>query len=249
MINISKRIKKILLMFFLSFFLFLLLRPRNIERPKLIMEASRYESPIYYLNRNKKGPKIVIVAGIHGNEIAGIQAAEKIVEKAYDWAEMVVIPRANIEAARLGVRNPYYMSDLNRTFPGRNPGTDSQFLADEIFTIIKNERPDMVFDLHEWEKRFDEDESLLEYGLIFNSRENKVWESVEKLYNEYEDLNLDYKLVRSLGPPSGSINKEVSERLKIPVLTIESNMEDSLGKRVDFHLDIIKKTIKNYEMD
>lgn len=249
MINISKGIKKVVLIFFLSFFIILLVKSRNIERPKLIMEDSRYESPIYYLNKNKNGPKIVIVAGIHGNEIAGIEAAEKIIEEAYDWAEMVIIPRANIEAARLGVRNPYYMSDLNRSFPGRNPGTDSQLLADEIFTIIKNESPDMVFDLHEWEKKFDEDESLLEYGLIFNSMENKLWESVEKLYNEYKYLNLDYKLVRSLGPPSGSINKEVSERLKIPVLTIESNMGDSLEKRFDFQLDIIKNTIKNYEMD
>jgi hypothetical protein len=53
----------------------------------------------------------------------------------------------------------------------------------------------------------------------------------------------------SIDPPKGSINREVSEILDIPVLTIESNMENSLKDRVDFHLYIIENIIKNYEMD
>lgn len=224
-------------------------RVEDNNRPGYLMDKSKYETPVYYLDNKDKKVKIFIIAGIHGNEVGGIKAAEEIVQENFNWSSMVVVPMGNIEACRLQVRNPYYMSDLNRAFPGRHNGTDTERLAYEIFELIKREKPDFVIDLHEWNSRFDEDSNLLANGLISNDIGNRLWKSAEKVYSAYNSLGGRDKLILSIGPPKGSINREVSEILDIPVLTIESNMENSLKDRVDFHLYIIENIIKNYEMD
>lgn len=230
-------------------FFIILLNFKQCKTINYLMEETRYETPIYYLNNIFKKKKIFIISGIHGNEIGGIEASEKIIKENHKWGEMIIIPRANNEAYKLRVRNPYYMSDLNRVFPGKKNGTDTERLADEIFNIIKKVKPDIVFDLHEWDSRFDEDSSLYMNALIFNSIGGEFWKSAEKIYNEYNGFQKGDKLVLNVGPPAGSINKEVSERLNIPVVTIESNINNRLEDRVDFHLYIIKNIIKNWEME
>lgn len=219
------------------------------KRQNLLMVGTRYESPIYYLTDSRNKTKVFIISGIHGNEVGGIGASERIITQKYEWADMTIIPRANEEAYKLKVRNPYYMSDLNRAFPGKENGTDTERLAYEIFNLVKKGKPDIVIDLHEWDNKFDEDNSLLTNGLVINSVGGRLWESGEKVYNQYNKLDKKDKLLLNIGPPSGSINKEISERLNIPVITIESNMNNSLEDRIDFHLYIIENIINEYEMD
>ena len=215
---------------------------------KYIMEGTRYQSSIYYINNNSK-IKVLIIGGIHGNEIAGIEATEKIVENKPNWANLIVIPRANTEAIKFKKRNPYYMSDLNRTFPGRKGGTDTEILAYEIFNLIEKEKPQIVIELHEWEKGYDEDIKYLTNGLILDSYESKLWNIIEKVYNYYRTQDYDIKIMLDISPLEGSLNKEVSERLDIPVLTIESNMKDDIDNRINFHLYVIENVIKRFEMD
>ncbi len=244
------KIRKHIYILIIVISILVIIYPRYNVKDTYIMEGTRYETPIYYLNHGNKGTKVFIVGGIHGNEIAGIEVAKKIVEEKYIWANMVIIPMASIEACRLETRNPYYMMDLNRTFPGKKSGTDTEILAYEIFRVIELEKPDFVIDLHEWNRLHDEDSSLLTHGLILSSVEGKLWKSAEKVYNEYNRLNdEEVKLSLNISPPSGSLNKEISEKLGIPVLTIESNMDNSLQERIDFHIYIIENIIKNYEMD
>ncbi len=245
----GRRTKKVIVIVIILFILILLLSKYSYNKEyDYLMKETKYETPIYYLNNNKK-IKIMIIAGIHGNEIGGIKAGENIIEEKYKWANMVIIPRANNEACKLEVRNPYYMSDLNRAFPGNENGTDTEVLANEIFIKIKSEKPDFIIDLHEWDKRFDEDSKLLVNGLILNSIDNKLWKIAEKIYNEYNQLGVKDKLIIDIGTPKGSLNKEISERLNIPVLTIESNMNNPLDERIDFQLYIIENLIRNYEME
>lgn len=229
----------------LSLYIFFIKYP---VKDYFIMKDTRYESSVYYINNHKK-TKVLIIAGIHGNEIAGIEAAEKILRDKPDWANFIVIPKANSEAIKLKERNPYYMSDLNRAFPGRQNGTDTEILAYEIFKIIENEEPDFVIDLHEWGKKYDEDSRYLSNGLILSSLDLKFWQIVEKVYNKHILNNNSTKLMLSISPLNGSLNKEIAEKLDIPVLTIESNMNDNLEDRINFHLYTIENIIKKFEMD
>lgn len=207
------------------------------------MEGTRCETYAYYKKKKISRMKVIIIAGIHGNEVAGIKAAESILENDYS-SSLIVIPRANIEASKLKVRTPYYMEDLNRSFPGNSKGSEVKKLANEIFTLIEKEKPDFVLDLHEWNVEYDEDPKLHSNGLILDTIEGKFWKTVEKVYNDIKDENI--KTMLTLGPPKGSLNKEVTERLKIPVLTIETNMNQPLEDRINFHISIIERLIKYY---
>ncbi|WP_027623941.1 succinylglutamate desuccinylase/aspartoacylase family protein [Clostridium lundense] len=206
-----------------------------------IMEQSGLKSPVYYVKGKEKGPKIFVIGGIHGNEIGGIEAAEKIRKLRIKKGTIIVIPRSNIEACKNEERNPYYMQDLNRNFPGKNNGTDTEKLAYEIYGLIKREKPDIVIDLHEWESNSP--------AIIFNSTNNifsLILDIIDKMNNNVIKMsNFSYYST----PPVGSINKEVSEKLNIPVITIESDMKEKLEDRINMHMYIINTVLKYYRMD
>lgn len=215
------------------------------SRDYYIMEDTKFQSPIYYIDNNEK-IKVMIISGIHGNEIGSIKAAEKIIKEKPDWANFIILPRANTEAIKINARNPYYMNDLNRAFPGKSKGTDTEVLAYEIFKLIEKEKPDIVMDLHEWERNYDEDNSFLSNGLISNLNDVKFGEITEKVYDDYIIDNNPTKIMLESSFLEGSLNKEISNILSIPVLTIESNMNEELEDRIDFHLYVIEKIIKYF---
>lgn len=227
--------------------IFFVLGNKKEDKLEWIMKDTLYETSIHCINQRIRKPKIFILAGIHGNEIAGIKAAKLLMEEDLG-VNLILLPVANSEAYRIEARNPYYMTDLNRAFPGRKEGTHTDQLAYEIFEAIRRHKPDFVIDLHEWERVHDENSQILNHGFILNSIESKLWQVAEKVYNSYNQINHG-KISMDLQPPPGSLNKEVSERLKIPVLTIESNMAYELEERINFHTKTIKEVINTYEMD
>lgn len=213
----------------------------TVNKSYYIMKGSELETSVYFINGEENGAKIFIIGGIHGNEIAGIEAAEKIKKLNIKKGKIIVIPKCNIEACKNGERNPYYMQDLNRNFPGKDNGTDTERLAYEIYNLIKKEKPDIVIDLHEWESSSP--------AIIFNSTKNAfplILTIIDKMNNDIIGVkNFSYYST----PPPGSINKEVSQRLNIPIITIESYMKEKLEDRINTHINIVNTVLKYYGMD
>ena len=208
-------------LFLIAYFFF------NADKKQYIMEGTVYETPVYYINNNQR-MKVMIIGGIHGNEIGGIIAADDIVDNEYDWADFIIIPRANIEAFKQNVRAPYYMSDLNRAFPGKLLATDTEELAFGLYSFIQDVNPDLVIDLHEWRRKYDGDGSTNSNGLIVSSGDMKFFKAIENVYADCIGANSDYKVMLEFGGISGTLNREVSEGLGIPALTIESNMNTDI---------------------
>lgn len=236
-----------IIIFILSGYMFKYLT--QYKKLSYLMEGTYLQTSVHRIKGKKSGKKIVIIGGIHGNEIAGIKAAEELRNLSLKRGQFAIIPKANIEACTAGERMPYYMSDLNRAFPGRVNGTDSEKLAYDIYNFIMKEKPDLVIDMHEWERRFDEDNSILANGIILNEVENFqeiIFELIENLSSGLDERN---KLTYYGSSPEGSLNREVWERLQIPVITVESNMENNLEYRIKLHTDIVKFFIKSYGMD
>jgi predicted deacylase len=98
-------------------------------------------------------PRLVCVAGIHGNEPEGITALFEL------WDEiapsdlsstLVLVPAANPPAFRAGERrNPEDPLDMNRIFPGRADGTITERLAHRLFHDVVV-GADFVLSLHGW---------------------------------------------------------------------------------------------------
>ena len=103
---------------------------------------------------------------------AGVEAARQLAAMKPARGKMVVIPVANRLAAETNVRTPYFMADLNRSFPGRSDGTDTERLAAAIMDVVARFRPAMAMDLHEagsasdaeWRNRLERHVALFDSG-------------------------------------------------------------------------------------
>jgi predicted deacylase len=116
-------------------------------------DGSEIALPVLVATGSAPRPRLVCVAGIHGNEPEGITALLEL------WQELdpgviagtlVLVPVANPPAFRAGERrNPGDPLDMNRIFPGRDNGTITERLAHHLFRDVVA-GADFVLSLHGW---------------------------------------------------------------------------------------------------
>ncbi len=91
--------------------------------------------------------RLLIIAGVHGDEPAAVEAARRLKALLGESDEVEVLPEANPYACTAGTRlSPVDALDLNRCFPGRRSGTATERLAFELFQKVL--RAEVVVDLH-----------------------------------------------------------------------------------------------------
>src|SRR6185503_6052968 len=80
------------------------------------------EIPVYVFNGKEPGPTILFLAGMHGDEINGIEVVRKLIMrddvKNLKCGCIVAIPVINIISFIAGTRDLPDGRDLNRCFPG-----------------------------------------------------------------------------------------------------------------------------------
>lgn len=110
-----------------------------------LREGTEEETPVYIIRADRDGPTAFVVAGLHGDETAGYQAAGLITDWTVDAGTLIVIPEAYRPAVESGTRyGPD--GDLNRDFPaGEEPESP---LAREIWAVMEEYDPDLVLDIH-----------------------------------------------------------------------------------------------------
>lgn len=79
-------------------------------------------TPFYVQASTNRGPTVLIIAGIHGDELAGPYAAEQLRHWPVRRGKLMVVPRANAVALAAGTRTfkseaATNRLDLNRCFP------------------------------------------------------------------------------------------------------------------------------------
>jgi predicted deacylase len=128
--------------------------PGRVWRGFLPIEGIDEPLPLIVIRGGRSGTRVLVVAGVHGDEYEGTAAAfdvATILENSMlpcMSGEVVLIPVANVRAHRAGTRcDPVDGSDLNRSFPGDPKGTFGERLA--WFLLDKCVRwADCVVDLH-----------------------------------------------------------------------------------------------------
>jgi len=113
--------------------------------------GTRVEIPLIRIFGQCPQPRVVIVAGVHGDELVGPHA---LVELAQDLSPgalrgtVVMAPSANPLAFAAGRRRaPHDDLDLNRIFPGKRGGSATERVADCLVTSVMG-GADMVIGLH-----------------------------------------------------------------------------------------------------
>jgi hypothetical protein len=104
------------------------------------------------------GPTVLIQAGIHGDEVAGVHALAELLEAGpqIHAGRLIVIPVMNPGAYRARERAAPGGLDLNRCFPGDAAAPEyERRLAHMFMDLVLDERPALVATLHESKKRYD----------------------------------------------------------------------------------------------
>ena len=117
--------------------------------------------PVYIIHGTKPGPVLALTAGIHGDELNGVSVIHHLIHgddhiagtdddriSRNDLAgTLICVPVVNIEGMLLEQRGAPDNRDINRLFPGKKKGNQSQRIAHVLFQYVVK-RADFLIDLH-----------------------------------------------------------------------------------------------------
>ncbi len=167
------------------------------------------------------GPRILILAAIHGNEPASYVLAEALRQylsshrTLYSNRVILLIPIANPDGLSAGTRDNVNRVDLNRNFPADNRQDTSRFglmaLSEPesmaLYDLIENENPERILSIHQ------------PYGCIDYDGPARILASRMALWCDLP--------VRKVGALPGSLGSWAGETRKIPIITLEMTAEDT----------------------
>ena len=118
-----------------------------------LADGSMLRIPVDVIAGRGLRPRVVLVAGIHGDESEGMLALMELSERIEPHeitGRLIIVPVANPLAFAAGVRRtPLDGLDLNRVFPGSSTGSITERIAHVLFTNT-TVGADLLFSLHSW---------------------------------------------------------------------------------------------------
>jgi uncharacterized protein len=209
----------------------------------VIGEGKEYETPYYILRSDKEYPKILIDAGIHGDEIAGVYACDTVM-KYINVIEGTVgfVPKVNIKAFEQNVRGVGV--DLNQVFPGSPAGElYEERLAYDFMEFVNDFRPDYVINLHEAWTKFNENlynrQNDKSFGqtIITNNENIPVFLTLAKIGMNLHIDNPEHHFRIQYFPykPNHSMDN-IIEKLHIQSYTIETLRILPLEQRINYQI-------------
>ncbi|MCU4974160.1 succinylglutamate desuccinylase/aspartoacylase family protein [Halobacteria archaeon AArc-m2/3/4] len=214
----------------------------------VLLPGTDHETTVYETTGVADGPTVLVVGGIHGNEIAGYEAAAAVADWDIDAGTLVTIPEANAVAIEQGTRIDANGVDLNRQFPtSSEPETE---LARAIWEVVLEYDPDVVIDLHESIGIYDDDPVDGVGQAIFHSSNDEAGaaavETVSYLNENYvEDPQLHFQTGYFTGPdkePQGLLVHKVERDLGADAYlaeTLSTNVD--LETRIQWHTVIVRQ--------
>ncbi len=219
-----------------------------------LLKGTQEENTVQVLRGKEDGPTIYIVAGVHGDEVAGWLAGNLLKQATLKAGTLYILSPANTYGAGQNQRKTKSGRDLNRNFPGNSDGWDAERIAASIYADIRDKQPGLVLDLHEAIAKEDDYEALgANYDALGNSL---ICQSLDGI----GELVLDALLTSEAGelcsgaltlygsPPTGSLNRTVTEELDIPVITVETLRAEPLAQRVQNQLELVEFVLEHYGM-
>ena len=236
-----KLVLRVLLLIVIVLFLFY---PKQHTTQFTICEGEQTATEGIIIKSILKGPTVYIVAGIHGNEPAGIEALKRLQEIQLKKGTLILLPEANQLAVKEKSRTLPSLGDLNRAFPGRKKGMVVEELAYEIHENITDFQPDIVLDLHESKNYNSGEIYAIGHSIIYTDL--SLVTLVEELLVFLND-KLDEPYVYFYDEKEGTLNTTLSQE-DIPIITFETDVEQSFEKRISEQLRVIYFVLEAYEL-
>lgn len=98
--------------------------------------GSTLRTPVLVARGRRPGPTVCLTAGIHGDELNGIEIVRRVLEETDPEAlhgTLIAIPIVNLHGFRRSSRYLPDRRDLNRYFPGQPRGSSASRIAHAVF--------------------------------------------------------------------------------------------------------------------
>lgn len=209
------------------------------EKTKAYLELPTIEEklPAVLIHGTGEGPKVLVMAGIHGCEYTSIDAAQKIgsgLDPSQVNGKVIVLPIANPASfyTRSIYVHPSDQKNLNRMFPGSINGTEAERLAYWLNESVFKE-VDYVIDLHGG----DMIEALVPFTIYHVTEEKSICETSKELASLFD---IDY-VIGSSGQVPGSTYGCAAEQ-GIPAIIAEAGQQGILSPE---HSILLQEGVKN----
>jgi len=198
--------------------------------------------PVIIERSKKPGPVVLITAGIHGDEVNGVEIVRQIISKGINKPKrgtIICIPVINVFGFINLDRQFPDGRDLNRVFPGTSAGSLASRVANKLVTEILP-HADLVLDFHTGGAD------------RFNAAQIRITKNDDKLE----------ELAQVFGAPfifySNNISKsfrKTCQKAGVPILLFEggksSNIDNTITnigvngiKRILYHLNMLNRNFK-----
>ncbi len=205
-----------------------------------LMAGTPYATQAYIYQARIRGPAIMVVGGVHGDEPAGSLAAEEIRRLAVERGTLIVIPRVNNLALAANQRTLPEITDVNRAYPGRKDGNPAQRIAYEIGVLMEEYQVSLLIDLHEGRTFHMLDKTSVGQSILYGIDDKSTVLALEAVEHINRQIKEKHKKFTFLATPiQGSTAYYASVHLNIPAFTVETSKEQPLADRVSQHVGIV----------
>lgn len=193
------------------------------------------ETVVRVIDSGRPGPTVLVVSGLHGNELAGFHAGHDIADWRIDRGTLVVVPEANPRAVRNGTRK-VNGRDLNAKFPVGERPTTAQ--ARIVWRIVGNHDPDIVVDLHSSQGIYGVDGGVGQ--AVFPSVTGDAVEHTDVAIHSVNDAydltgNRSFRRGNSLGPSGQTLTrKAIGDRDATAYIVETTQRNTTLETRVEW---------------
>ncbi len=201
-----------------------------------IAKGTTHETKYYVYDSGEKGPTVVVVGGVHGDEPAGAKAALQAKDYSVKKGKLVVIPEANKPALKKGTRTSS-LGDLNRDFPRTSSESADTYLAKGIWEVMTKYKPNWLIDMHEGYSYHKVNSESVGQSVIYypNSGAASVAKAMAAAASKTVTVSSHTFSVLKY-PVAGSLARAVSIRFGTNGMIVETCDKQTLSLRVSQHL-------------
>jgi protein MpaA len=199
--------------------------------------------PVLAYRFENQGPEILILGGVHGDEVEGVAAARallfELMKSKPFRLNLTLVPEFNLDGILLGTRMNFNKVDLNRNLPTKdwspeakteryNPGPKplSEPENKGLVEYIEKRKPQFILSLHSWKPMIN-----------INGDCHEEAEVLHRMTGYRIDPDIGYPTPGSLGTFSG-------HEKKIPTITYEIQEDMPLDEVVKMHVPALIEMLK-----
>ena len=199
-----------------------------LEIPAGVDAATRV--PITIIHGAEPGPVLALVAGTHGYEYSPVLALNRIkprIDPKKLRGTVILVHVANLPSflKRTVYYNPWDWKNLNRVYPGKADGTNTERIAHAITKEVI-ERSDYLIDLH----CGDGNEALLPYAYWMTLDDERLNEQAKQLVLAFGFSTIVIDKDRPRDPKASAYTSNTAMTRNKPAVTIESGQLGSMSE-------------------